>query len=144
MTIQEIDVAMEALYETQQKCLQIQKKLMIAAMVFFIVGFIPLFANAFICIFWGNRLANRATSLARKKYPYVPIGTGYGGRGLSWDPMLTYAAKRLDDNLTIEILRFNRATTRYVICALSGYCLVWVVAGKLLKGIGLDLSVILP
>lgn len=104
----------------------------------------PLFANAFICIFWGNRLANKATSLARKKYPYAPIGTGYGGRGLSWDPMLVYVAKRLDDNLTIEVLRFNRTTINYVICSVAGYCIVWIVVGTFFKSIGFDLSVILP
>lgn len=144
MTVQEVETAMEELYEKQQKCLLMQKRLMIAAMVFFVVGFIPLFANAFICIFWGNYLANKATSLARKKYPYVPIGPGYGGRGLSWDPMLIYTAKRLDDDLTIKILRFNRATINYMVRAMLGYSLVLIVVGTLLKKIGIDLSAILP
>ncbi len=144
MTDEELQACMEELYQKQQKCLKIQKRLVIATMIFFVVAFIPLLAESLIGIIWGGYLSNKATSLARKRYPYISLGPGYGGRGFSWDPWLIAEAKRSNDDMTVKILEFNRSTVNYGVAALLGCCLMWFLAALLLEILGMDFSSILP
>lgn len=83
-----------------------------------------LFVHVGILIFYSNALSLKATRLARKKYPYVPIGPS--GKGFSWDPYIMDEANRLNDCLTIKILQFNIWTVCCFGIAMIGYVLIWL------------------
>lgn len=129
MTENEIKERMESLLQKQQQCLKLQKLLIILTIGFFKYGVIPLFLHIAIVIIWGGILSNKATSLARKKYPYVRIGRV--GIGASWDPFIIDEANRLNDNLTVQILKYNIWTLGHFACAMIGYCVMWIIAAAL-------------
>ena len=93
---------------------------------FFKFGVVLLFIHVAILILYSNTLSSKATLLARKKYPYVPIGPY--GKGSSWDPYIIEEAKRLNDNLTVRILKYNIWTVCCVGAALLGYIFVWILS----------------
>jgi len=123
VTDQELQAQMEEVYQQQQKCLRLQKGLGTATLVLVFLGVFPIFAQMFVCIFWGGHLANKATKLVRKRYPYVPIGPGFGGRGLSWDMTLTVTATRFNDELAIKIIKFNSVSVTYAVRLIFVYAL---------------------
>ena len=96
---------------------------------FFKYGVVPLFVYAAIIRICGGILSNEATSLARKKYPYVPIGRV--GGGLSWDPYIRDEAKRFHDDWTVDILKYNVSTVLHFGAAMLGYLLLWMLADAL-------------
>lgn len=138
MTDQEIQTCMEELYQKQQKCLRVQKRLAIAATVFFLFAFVPLLASMLIGIFWANPMANKATALARQRYPYVTIGSDYGGRGFSYDPKLIAEANYFHDDITVKILKFNRSSINYILRGILGCVLMWFFVA-ILKEFGINL-----
>lgn len=124
---------MERLLEKQKKCILTQNCLTALTVIFFKYGVFPLFAHAFLIIVYGNILTNKATSLARKKYPYIPIGPS--GKGLSWDPYISAEARSLDDYLTADILKFNRSCILHFFAAMAGYIFMLVVFGEIVMTI---------
>ena len=133
MTDQEIQARMEELYQEQQKCLKWQKRLLIITMVFFIFTLFLIPAHIAVSMVWAGHLANEATSLARKRYPYVPIGPGVGGRGLSWDLNIMTEASHFDDDITIKILKFRQSSVKYFVASILGCCFMWMFPVLLLK-----------
>lgn len=89
-------------------------------------GGIFVVAHALLCILWGGSLSRNATALAKKKYPYVPFGPGYGGRGFSWDTTIIAEASRSNDDLTVKILKFNYTCIWTCIAGLLVYAFVFM------------------
>ena len=98
----------KGLFQKQQMCLGFQKLLIVLTIVFYKHAVILLPVHIAIVVIWGGILSNQATSLARKKYPYVLSRTSYIGTGAGWDPHIMEEATGLNDSLTVKILKFNR------------------------------------
>ena len=109
--------------------MEFQKLLIILTIVCFKYGVIALFLHIAIVIIYGGVLSRKATSLARKKYPYVPIGPV--GMGASWDPYIIDEANRFKDNLTVKILKYNTKTILHFGIAMTGFCVMWILAAAL-------------
>lgn len=129
MTENELQERMKHLYQKQRICLNIQKLLIVLSIVFFKGAFILLTAHVVFLIVYSNILCNRATSLARTKYPYVPMGRV--GKGIGWDPFIITEARRHNDNLTVKLLKFNYWTVYCFAAAMIGNVLMWLLAAAL-------------
>ncbi len=103
---------------------KVQKLFCIITIMFFPIGVFSLFIHAGLMIFYGNHLSNKATSLAKTKYPYIMAGPT--GKGWGWDPYLIDEAFRENDTLTVEILKHNFRTVLYFGIALIGYIAMWI------------------
>jgi hypothetical protein len=117
---------MKAVYQKQQRCLKVQRLLIVIQTVANTYGGIIAVAHTLFSILWGGFLSSKATALAREKYPYVPIGPGYGGRGFSWDTAIMAEASCSNDDLTIKILKFNYTCIWTCIAGLLAYAFVFV------------------
>lgn len=105
MSEQEIEVQMAKLYQAQQKCLKLQIFLVVLTAIAYVFGFIPLFLHFFVSLFWGTYLKNKATTLVRKRYPYIEVL--FEGRGSAWTVPFMEEAARRNDSLTAPLLKFN-------------------------------------
>lgn len=131
MSDQELQSCMEELYRKQQKFIKIQKIFIMLSIVLFYFAIIWLFAHIALLIIWGGYLSNKATSLARKKYPYVRLQRV--GKGVSWDPAIITEATLFNDDLTVKIIKFNNLSMFYYGVAFFGNILMWVLAAFLGK-----------
>ena len=118
---------MKAVNQKQQNCLKVQRLLIVIQVVANTYGGIFVVSHALFCILWGGFLSRKATVLAKKKYPYVSISSGYGGRGFSWDTAIMAEALCLSDNLTVKILKFNYTSIWTCIAGLLVYAFVFIV-----------------
>lgn len=131
MTDEELFTAMTELYQEQQRCLRLQKKLMYASVICFIVGFIPIVMNMVVSMTWGNRLEHRAGFLVGYKYRFVlyPYVITTGGRTwLSRNPWRD-EAKRLGDGLSLQLLDFYGYSFGYIARSILGLIPMWIIAG---------------
>jgi len=112
-------------------CLTIQKLLIVLAIVFYQCAIVLLPAHVVLVIVCGGILSNQATSLARGKYPDVPLRACRIGKGEGWDPYIMEEAKRLDDSLTVKQLNFNRWTIYHVVVGVLGNVLMWFLSAAL-------------
>jgi len=85
------------------------------------------FIHAFIAIPFCVVFSWRASSLARKKYPYVIAYTSYIGKGAGWDPYIESAAERYGDIATVNMLKFNRRSIGCLLVAMVSYVLSLIV-----------------
>ena len=122
---------MRKLLQRQRICLTIQKLLIALAIVFYRYAIILLPAHVAFVMICGGILSNQATSLARQKHPDVPLCAGRIGKGEGWDLYLMDEAKRLDDSLTVKLLKFNRWTVYHVVAAVLGNVLMWFLSAAL-------------
>lgn len=147
MTDEELYTAMTALYQEQQRCLRLQKKLMYASMICFIVGFIPIVMNMVVSMTWANRLEDRAASLVGYKYRFVlyaPYVLSNGGRRwLSRNPWRD-EAKRLGDDLAIHLMDFYDLSFGYISRSILGLVLMWMIATAFCEITGIDILSHLP
>ncbi len=127
---EELQAKMNQVYQEQQKCLKIQKVLVVITIFSYLLGFIPLFIHLFIAIIWGTILTNRASVLAKEKYPC--LGMCPVGRGYSWDPPIVEAATRNNDSLTVKILSFNMLSKLIFGAAFLGYGFMLTAGAQLL------------
>lgn len=128
MDEERIQSSMERLYAKQRRCLIIQKALIVLSVVFYRYGIILLPLHLAIVIFFGGILSNKATSLSREKYPYVPLRTSRIGKGYGWDPHIIEEARQINDELTVRILSFNRRTVYFFLAAMLSNALIWILA----------------
>lgn len=146
MTDEELYTAMTDIYQEQQRCLRLQKKLMYASVICFIVGFIPIVMNLLVCMFWGKRLDDRGSFLVGYKYRFVlyaPYVISIGGRNrLSRDPWRE-EAKRLGDDLSINLLDFHAFSLGYFVRSIAGLILMWMILSALCEITGIKLSELL-
>lgn len=147
MTDEELYTAMTDLYQEQQRCLRLQKKLMYASVICFIVGFIPIVMNMVVCMTWAGRLSDRAADLVGYKYRFVlyaPYAITTGGR-----PWLTRnpwrdEAKRLGDGLAVSLMDFYNASFHYISRSILGLILMWMIASVFCSITGIDFLSHLP
>ena len=140
MTDEELYAAMTELYQEQQRCLALQRKLMFASAIFFVVGFIPLFAEILVGIIWGECLAKKGDSLVRYKYRFVlhvPLVSMPNERYF-WRPYYD-AAKREGDELSIQIMEFRHTSViDYPVRALLGYGLALMILATICEITGIE------
>lgn len=125
MTEQQLQQQMKALLAKQQSCLWIQKILLVLSILFYPFAILLLPAHVVWIILRGSSLSNQALSLAREKYPYVPMAVTLGGK-VEWEACIIPEARRLQDDLTVRLLKFNRYTLYYGAAALLGNGLMWL------------------
>lgn len=131
MSEQEIEAQMAKLYQTQQKCLKLQVFLVVLTPISYVFGFIPLFLNFFVSLFWGTYLKNKATTLVRKRYPYIEVP--FGGRGSAWTVPFIEEATRHNDSLTVPILKFNWWSMLAFVASFFTYFLIVLLRSLLLS-----------
>ena len=122
---------MRNLLQRQRMCLTIQKLLIALAIVFYRYAIVLLPAHVAFFMICGGIFSNQATSLARDKYPDVPLRACRIGKGEGWDPYIMEEAKRLDDVLTVKLLKFNRWTVCHAIAAAVGNGSMWFLSAAL-------------
>lgn len=122
-----LEVKMAKLYRMQQVCLTLQKVLVILTIIFYLFGMIPVLLSFLLSLFWGTYLRNKADSLAREKYPFVPLAVH------SKNPYapIREEAERQGDSLTVEILAFNWSSLLAVAAAMLAYIFMLTVGSRL-------------
>ncbi len=131
MSEQEIEAQMAKLYQAQQKCLKLQIFLVVLTAIAYVFGFIPLFLNFFVSLFWGTYLRNKSFSLATKKYPFLK--RRYPGRGFAWIFPFIEKATQCNDSLTVQILKFNWRTILALVASFFTYFLIVMLRSLLLS-----------
>lgn len=127
----ELQEQTKSLLQKQQTCLKIQILLIALSIVFYKCAIVLLPAHFIIMVICGGRLSNKATSIARKKYPDVLLRTSYTGKGAGWDPYIMDEAERCNDNFTVKILKFNHWTVYFFFAAMLGNVFMWCLATAL-------------
>lgn len=126
----ELQFRMQILYEKQHRCLKVQKVFIFLSIVFFICAIVLLPVHFLFALIVGGPMANKATSLAREKYPYVRIA--WTGTGSDWNLPLIIEAERFNDYLTVEILKFNSRSLQCFATAMLGNILMWWIMPRIL------------
>lgn len=134
MTERELNQHMERLSRRQRVCLSVQVLLAALSVIFYQYAVVLLPAHMATVLIPGGILSNKATELARQKYPYVPLRTGFIGRGAGWDPYIIDEARRLHDDLTVQVLNFGRRTIYCLLAAALGASLMWCFAALFRSG----------
>lgn len=134
MTERELNERMERLSRRQRVCLSIQALLAALTVIFYQCAILLLPAHMVVVLIPGGILSNKATRLARQKYPYVSLRTAFLGRGTGWDPYIIDEAKRLHDGLTVRVLSFGRRTIYCFLAAALGAALMWCFAAFFRSG----------
>lgn len=127
----ELQEQIKGLSRKQRICLGIQILLIALSIVFYQYAIMLLPAHFIVVMTFGGGLSNKATSLARKKYPDVPLRAGYIGKGAGWDPYIMEEAKRFNDDLTVKILKFNHWTVYCFLAAMAGNVFMWCLSAAL-------------
>ncbi len=127
MLEEELEGKMVKLYRMQRICLALQKALIVLAIIFYLFGMIPVLLSFLLSFLWGTYLRNKADSLAREKYPFVPLVVY--SRNL-YAP-IREEAKRQGDSLTVEILAFNWSSLLAVVAAMVAYLFMLTVGSRL-------------
>lgn len=127
MLEEELEVKMVKLYRMQRICLALQKALIVLAIIFYLFGMIPVLLSFLLSFLWGTYLRNKADSLARAKYPFVPLAAH------SKNPYapIREEAERQGDSLTVEILAFNWSSLLAVVAAMVAYLFMLTVGSRL-------------
>lgn len=127
MPEEELEVKMVKLYRMQRICLALQKALIVLAIIFYLFGMIPVLLSFLLSFLWGTYLRNKADSLARAKYPFVPLAAH------SKNPYapIREEAERQGDSLTVEILAFNWSSLLAVVAAMVAYLFMLTVGSRL-------------
>lgn len=127
MLEEELEVKMVKLYRMQRICLALQKALIVLAIIFYLFGMIPVLLSFLLSLLWGTYLRNKADSLARAKYPFVPLAAH------SKNPYapIREEAERQGDSLTVEILAFNWSSLLAVVAAMVAYLFMLTVGSRL-------------
>lgn len=122
-----LEAQMTKLYRMQQVCLTIQKVLIILAIIFYLFGMIPVLLSFLLSFLWGTYLRNKADSLARAKYPFVPLAA----HSKNPNAPIREEAGRQGDSLTLEILAFNWSSLLAVVAAMLAYIFMLTVGSRL-------------
>lgn len=127
MLEEELEGKMVKLYRMQRICLALQKALIVLAIIFYLFGMIPVLLSFLLSFLWGTYLRNKADSLARAKYPFVPLAAH------SKNPYapIREEAERQGDSLTVEILAFNWSSLLAVVAAMVAYLFMLTVGSRL-------------
>lgn len=134
MAERELNEHMERLSRRQRVCLNVQALLAALTVIFYQYAIVLLPTHMVVVLIPGGILSNKATRLARQKYPYVTLRTGFIGRGAGWDPYIIGEAKRLHDGLTVQVLNFGRRTIYCFLASALGTILMWCFAALFRSG----------